>query len=84
MVQLGLRAGDRACHRGELAAGAVDEAAHLLLRGIDPHRHLTTTDVVEVALTRRALQRTVDLRAEELDAQAVLIIQRLAEALEKS
>lgn len=54
-----------------------------MLCGVDPHRHLTTTSQVEVAATRRALMRRDELREQELDALAGLIIARLSEALNK-
>lgn len=62
------------------AAAAVDTAAALMLRGIDPHRHLTCRDPLEAAVTARATRRAIELRQQELQHLAGEIAARIARA----
>ncbi|MGE4425001.1 MAG: hypothetical protein AB7G37_00950 [Solirubrobacteraceae bacterium] len=52
----------------------------LLLRGTDPHRHLSTTDPVEKAAIGAIARRTRELRQQELDYLA----SRIAHAINGS
>lgn len=52
-----------------------------MLRGIDPHGHLTGDDPVEMAVTARAAKRALELRQQEFDYLAEQIATRLARAL---
>ncbi|EHN09425.1 hypothetical protein PAI11_37590 [Patulibacter medicamentivorans] len=63
---------------------AVDQAAHLLLRGVNPDLHLNDPDRIAVEIRIRALNRATDLRQQEIDVQAqataAAVVNNLAKA----
>ena len=75
----GLRAGGDA--RGELAAGAVELTASLLLCGVDPLPILRSANELELRIVHRALERTVQLRQEEQHSLARQIRNEIGELI---
>jgi hypothetical protein len=67
--------------RGDLAADVADLATSLLLCGVDPLPTLSTAGPVELSVLSRALQRTAELRQEELHTLARLIRNEIGELI---